>query len=919
MNRRRRDVTGEAKETELAMANDLGALRALMPEPFAPHGQTRDAAKHAKAQLEDVLDSMSDAFYAYDHELRFIRMNRAAREIMLEWGVDPNQVIGKHATEVFPALGESPIGEAMRRCAAARVAVTIEDVGPLTQRWLEMRLYPTADGITVYVRDITARKRADFNQQLLADAGRLLSSSINRGATLAAVADLVVPALADWFLLHLFDETNRLEPVVSKHFDPAKREIVAAYHARYPAYRTGSTASVVAETGVSRIHAHLSDDALASMARDSEHLRVLRSLGIRSTMTVPLTARERRLGALSFVRGEAQRRYDESDLALAEELAQRIALALDNVSLLDAAQKSADRTERLQLATAAFAQALTAEEVAEIVLSQGLAALKAGAGVVYLMDETGNTLLATAWHGIAEEAFAQWMSTPVTSSMLVADAVRQRVPLYAPDRERVLDQYPTAREANRLIEQDAWAAIPLIHGDRPLGALALGFSTRREFSSEDRALIEAMAQQCSLALERARLFESEQKARRAAERLQSLTTELSEATTVATVGEAVMEHGVSALGAYAGVLALHTPAADELEILSSIGYPAAACMSAGRRWSATATIPICEAARTGDIIFLGSPQAWGDRYLGGYAPPHSRSAAWAAIPFTVEGQRRGALLWTFDDQHVFDNDERALMVAIARQCAQALERARLFDAERTARTMADEANRAKTDFLAVMSHELRTPLNAIAGYAELLEIGVHGPLTSPQREAIASIQRSQRDLLGLIDNVLHFAHIEGNRVELDVQPVHLHATLRALEPWVTPLLPKKALRYRYDPCSPDLTVQADSDKLRQILLNLLSNAIKFTDVGGAIVVSCVVEEHFANVRVADNGRGIPPDKLERIFDPFVQLSAGRTRTHSGAGLGLSISRDLARTMGGDLTVRSVVLHGSVFTLRLPRK
>src|SRR3954469_11237595 len=110
---------------------------------------------------------------------------------------------------------------------------------------------------------------------------------------------------------------------------------------------------------------------------------------------------------------------------------------------------------------------------------------------------------------------------------------------------------------------------------------------------------------------------------------------------------------------------------------------------------------------------------------------------------------------------------------------------------------------------------------------------------------------------------------------------------------------------------------ADGEKLRQIVLNVLSNAIKFTDAGGAIVISSVVEREFACVRVADTGRGIPNDKIERIFEPFVQVSAGRTRTHSGTGLGLSISRDLARTMGGDLVAKSVVDHGSVFTLRLP--
>jgi signal transduction histidine kinase len=702
------------------------------------------------------------------------------------------------------------------------------------------------------------------------------------------------------------------------HADVAKQKAASEYHARYPADAAGARGpAVVARTGRAELYSTITDEMLSAAARDPEHLELIRGLGMTSLIVVPLVARERHYGAMSLITAESHRHYDEADLRLAEELARRIALAVDNLELISAARTAADRTVRLQQATAAFATALTSEEVARVMLTQGLAALHATGGVVYLVGPSGKTLEAVAWEGIQESAFAAWRTVPFDSPMLVSDAIRSGTAIYAPDREQTLKQYPTAREANRLVAQDAWAAIPLIHADRPLGALALGFDRVRDFSAEDRALIAAVAQQCAQALERSRLFEAEQRARSAAERLQILTAALSETTTLASVGDVIMHQGVTALGAYAGVLALPTTDGAELELLSSIGYPPEACMSVGKRWPIDANIPICEASRTNQPVFVESPEAWGARYLGGYAPKSSASAAWAAIPFG-EGDRRATLLWTFDRPRQFKAEERSLMIAVARQCSQAIDRARLFEAERAARARADEANRAKTEFLAVMSHELRTPLNAIAGYAELLEIGVHGELSGPQREAIERIQRSQRHLLGLINDVLNFARIDAGHLELDIRPIAVQHAMETLEALVAPLLEKKQLQYDLRADDSSLEVSADPEKLRQILLNLLSNATKFTEPGGRITVSCSSKPKSVSIAVQDTGAGIPPDKLDRIFEPFVQLDTGRTRMHEGTGLGLSISRDLARMMGGDLTVESTVGVGSTFTLTLPR-
>jgi PAS domain S-box-containing protein len=240
----------------------------------------------------------------------------------------------------------------------------------------------------------------------------------------------------------------------------------------------------------------------------------------------------------------------------------------------------------------------------------------------------------------------------------------------------------------------------------------------------------------------------------------------------------------------------------------------------------------------------------------------------------------------------------------------------------TARAEAEAANRTKSEFLAVMSHELRTPLNAIGGYAELIEMGIRGPITPAQREDLRRIQTSQRHLLGLINEVLNYAKLETGAVHYAVGDVRVRDALAGAEALVAPQADAKGLALGVTGCPPSLVVRADIEKLRQILVNLLSNAVKFTDRGGRIDLSCEVVAHATGERVRilvrDTGIGIAGDQLGRIFEPFVQVRADFTRTAEGTGLGLAISRDLARGMAGDLTVDSTPGVGSTFVLTLPR-
>jgi signal transduction histidine kinase len=245
------------------------------------------------------------------------------------------------------------------------------------------------------------------------------------------------------------------------------------------------------------------------------------------------------------------------------------------------------------------------------------------------------------------------------------------------------------------------------------------------------------------------------------------------------------------------------------------------------------------------------------------------------------------------------------------------ERRRAENEMRLAHARAADANKAKAEFLAVMSHELRTPLNAISGYVDLMSLGVDGALTEKQRTSLTRIQLNQQHLLSLIDDVLSFARIEAGRLKVDIETILVHDVLENLEALIRPDLQKKELSFSCEHCDDALSVRADPEKLRQILVNFLANAIKFTSSGGRIRVGADDRGDLVRMWVTDTGIGIPSDQIEQVFEPFFQVEQGPTRRYAGIGLGLAIARDLARAMDGELRLESILGEGTTISLLLP--
>jgi signal transduction histidine kinase len=597
---------------------------------------------------------------------------------------------------------------------------------------------------------------------------------------------------------------------------------------------------------------------------------------------------------------------------------ERAVLHEANRAQVEVAQRARASAELLASLAADLNRNPDLATVLQTALGRAVALLGGDDGSVYLLDRQGTVL-----RGVAELRPLGRMGRELEVDDLphARDALLRRAPLFFASAEAKGAEAAWCREHR----MRSFFALPMLDGDRRLGLI---FVSRRtdgaDPSPEELSFGEAIAAHCALALTRAQTYEAERTARaraegaeavtrRIAQRLavsQEITAALSSAHTQLEVADAIFAAGLRAVGAHAG--AIFVPAGEEgLRVLRSDGYSHDAVGPWLPAVQLSVTTPATEAFRTRAALFVRDGAELEARWP---RAPGAPGGARAALPLVVEGRATGVLDLGFTAPRDFDLEDRAFLASLAHKCAQALERARLYEAERDARAEAERVGKLQEQLLAVVGHDLRTPLSAISMAASVLFR--RGGLDERQAQTVTRIATSAERMTGIIRDLLDFSRARhGGGIPLARAPTDLAAIAEKAILELQAAHPGCALELV---ARGDAALDGDEPRLLQVVSNLVGNAVQHGSPASPIEVR--VEGCDAELRLVVHNGGAPiaPELLPVLFEPFRQGEPREAESES-VGLGLFIVREIVRAHGGDVKVQSAEGEGTTFTVRLPRR
>ncbi len=620
---------------------------------------------------------------------------------------------------------------------------------------------------------------------------------------------------------------------------------------------------------------------------------------------VPLVVNEVVLGVIGLG-FEQPREFDTSEREFVDLFAGHAARAI--------ARDREDRLERLRAETSA---ALAASLDADVIMKR-IGELSVG----MFADWCFVDLARGGEFERIVEAQEDPADAPVAEKILACGPAKDHIPAAISSQRpvflRVVDDAVLQRIAHSPEHLDAlrgtrarsFISVPMVVGGRAIGA-ASWISQSRTFDDRDVRLAIQIGHAAAAAVENARLYSAEADAARRVHKLYELSVALSSARTPQEVAEATARLGREAIGA-SSIMIWMRDVEGTLRLVGAASPP-----EWRQQWLVLSNDPQLPANRviaTGEPIFVETPREYASKASVVFqrVQEAGRVNPFAALPLSIAGERTGVIAIAFTGEHRFVPDERTFLFAIARGCEQALERASLYQAEAQARANAESASRAKDEFLAMLGHELRNPLAPIVSALELMR---RRNIADGARER-SVIERQVSHLMRLVDDLLDISRITRGKIELRRTVEEL---TRAVEPAVDSvgtLLVQQ--RHQITVVIPQgLLVDADMSRLSQVVRNLLTNAAKFTPPGGRITLSAHLDGDWIEMIVQDNGRGIAPDLMPRVFEPFVQGAQAVDRAGGGLGLGLSIARNLVELHGGTLRLES---HsgGTTAIVRLPR-
>ena len=616
----------------------------------------------------------------------------------------------------------------------------------------------------------------------------------------------------------------------------------------------------------------------------------------------------------------------------------------DRQRLIDA-EEAAAQADRIAQLTGELAQARTTAAAIDAAVQEPVHALNGAAGLLVLISSDDRTLEVARTIGYRQEESDARTAEVLAARGPVSDAIGRGAPVVLESPREYASEYPALQRG----DFSALAAVPLLIGSRVVAVVQIEFREPRHFSATDREYLFTLGTRAAQALDRTWQHDSALRARAEAEtlreradqelaerqkvelalrtsearyralaartsRLHGLAAALSEAVTTDAVALAVVHHGRNVVGATHGEVTMLAENGTRFHTLFSDAPPSVA--ERQRRFDVEPGLCATQAVETRTPVFIGSFAEWQQRYWrsasiaadGGYVSS-------ATLPLLVEGTPIGVLAFNFTAPVNFDDDYQALLVSVAQHCAQALDRARLYEAEQHARSEAETANRLKDEFVSVVSHELRTPLNAMLGWTSMLQGGTLDAATSAR--ALQSIQDNATRQVRLVEELLDFSRLKSGRMTLDIEPIDLRAMLRDVVESIVPVAAANGLELDVPPV-PDVRVRGDARRLEQVFLNLLANALKFTAKGGRVGIAARVLDESVEISVSDTGAGIDPEFLPHVFERFTQADHTSGRRYGGVGLGLSIARELVEAHKGRITAESAGAgSGSTFVVTLP--
>ncbi len=610
-----------------------------------------------------------------------------------------------------------------------------------------------------------------------------------------------------------------------------------------------------------------------------------------------------------------------------------------------AAERAAWQADRVSQLSAALAQARTPSAAIESAVQEPLHALEADAGQLLLTSQDGRQ--ATVVRAVGYSSSPEGTVLELAEKTPAADAAGRGAPVFITSDRAWRAEYGNPPDKAGASRFAASVTVPLMIGSRVAAVAQLDFVKPRTFSDADREYIELLSTRAAQALDRTWQYEYALRTRAEAEthraraeqeiserekielalraseargralaartsRLHGLTAALSESVTLAAVARAVVLQGRIAVGATAGEVTLLTESGTMFETLHAEGEG----MNPQARSPVQPAFCSTDAVRQGRAIYISSFEEWQQRYPaaasqaadGGYVSS-------ATMPLLVDRNPIGVLAFYFTAPVNFDDEYRALLVSVAQDCAQALDRARLYEAAQKARAEAESANRLKDEFVSIVSHELRGPLNAILGWTEMLR---QGPLESDSaRRALQALHDNAARQARLIDELLDFSRVSSGHLKLEHEEVDVAELLQGVVESLIPDTVAKGVTLDVS-AMPAALITGDRSRLEQVFFNLLGNALKFTPAGGRIGVAVDQQEDVIEVHVTDSGMGIEPELLPHIFDRFKQGDRAAAREYGGLGLGLSIARQLVEAHDGQIRVESRGKgHGATFSVLLP--